>query len=54
MEVGSFVLPAFGTCVGEHGLEIRASDFALLLDGIDLDSVHRRKRYQRPAALPTA
>jgi hypothetical protein len=31
-----------------------AYDFTLLLDGIDLDSVHRRKRHQRPAALPTA
>ena len=28
--------------------EIRADELALLLDGIDLGSVKRRKRYQRP------
>ena len=35
--------------VGEHGLEIRARDLALLLDGVALASVQRQKRYQRPA-----
>ncbi len=54
LEVGTFALPTLGSHVGEHGLEIRAADFALLLDGIDLDSVHRRKRYQRPATTPVA
>jgi transposase len=53
LEVGSFALPTLGSRVGEQGLEIRASDFALLLDGIDLESVHRRQRYQRPAATPS-
>jgi transposase len=53
LEVGRFALPTLGNRVGEHGLEIRASDFTLLLDGIDLESVHRRKRFQRPAATPT-
>jgi transposase len=52
LEVGTFMLPTLGTHVGEHGLEIRAGDWALLLDGIDLDSMHRRQRYQRPAATP--
>lgn len=50
LELGTYVLPTTGTSVGEHGLEIRASDFALLLDGIDLSSVQRRPRYQRPEA----
>jgi transposase len=52
LEVGTFALPTMGTSVGEHGLEIKAGDFALLLDGIDLESVQRQKRYRRPAAAP--
>jgi hypothetical protein len=38
--------------VGAHGLEIRAGDLALLLEGIDLSSARRSKRYQRPEATP--
>jgi transposase len=53
LEVGNFALPMIGTEVGNHGLEIRASDFAMLLDGIDLEHAKRRKRYQRPAPIPT-
>ena len=34
--------------VGAHGLLIRPAELAMLLDGIDLQSVKRRKRYQRP------
>lgn len=34
--------------VGEHGLVIRPAELAMLLDGIDLANVKRRKRYQRP------
>jgi transposase len=33
-----------------HGLEIRAADLAMILDGVDLQSVKRQKRYQRPQA----
>lgn len=50
--------------VGTHGLSIRSADLAMLLDGVDLASVKRSKRYQRPRpiappiappiALPTA
>jgi transposase len=50
LEVGVFALPTAGTSVGEHGLEIRAGDLALLLEGIDLSSARRHKRYQRPEA----
>ena len=32
--------------------EIRADELALLLEGIDLRSVKRRPRYERPAAVP--
>jgi transposase len=34
-------------------LEIRADELALLLEGIDLQSVKRRARYQRPTDAPT-
>jgi transposase len=60
LEEGTFVFPtpdAQRTSVGEHGLVIRAAELAMLLDGIDLAGVKRRKRYQRPqpaAAAPTS
>lgn len=50
LEAGTFVFPSAGTTVGAHGLEIRAADFAMILDGVDLSSVKRRKRYRRPEA----
>jgi transposase len=52
LEIGTFMLPLLGTSVGEHGLEIRSGDFALLLEGIDLSQAQRQKRYQRPEAAP--
>lgn len=48
LELGTFALPTLGTNVGEHGLEIRAGDFALLLEGIDLAGAQRQQRYRRP------
>jgi len=47
LEAGTFRFPA--VAAGEAGLEIRSADLALILDGIDLDSVKRSKRYRRPA-----
>jgi hypothetical protein len=35
--------------VGKHGLVLRPAELAMLLDGVDLSSVRRQKRYQRPA-----
>jgi transposase len=52
LEVGTFTLPTLGTSVGEQGLEIRAADLTLLLEGIDLSNAKRQKRYQRPEATP--
>ena len=46
LEQGTFRFPAAPP--DRHGLEIRAADLAMLLDGVDLDSVKRRKRYRRP------
>src|SRR5262249_54734964 len=50
LEEGTFVFPAPDarpdrTKVGEHGLVIRPAELAMLLDGVDLASVRRRKRY---------
>jgi len=52
LEEGSFALPAADgkrASVGEHGLLLRPAELAMLLDGIDLSSVRRHKRYQRSA-----
>jgi transposase len=51
LEEGTFRFPA--ASAGSHGIEIRATDLAMLLDGVDLESVKRRKRYRRPTAAST-
>jgi transposase len=44
LEVGTFRFPT-----SEDGrVSMRAADLQMLLDGVDLDSVKRRRRYQRP------
>jgi hypothetical protein len=51
LEEGTFVFPmpnAERARVGTHGIVIRPAELAMLLDGIDLGNVRRRKRYQRP------
>jgi len=48
LEEGTFRLPSTktsGSCV-----ELKASELAMLLAGIDLTSIKRRKRYQRVSA----
>ncbi len=56
LEEGMFAFPDATNprdlTAGEHGLQIRAADLAMLLDGVDLGSVKRGKRYQRCAAHP--
>ena len=51
LEEGVFAFPDGANrrslAVGEHGLQMRAADLAMLLDGVDLTSVKRHKRYQR-------
>jgi transposase len=47
LEEGTFVFPA---SADGRGVEVRSAELAMLLDGVDLDSVRRRRRYQRPAA----
>jgi transposase len=51
LETGSFVLPqpdGQRLTVGEHGLTLRPAELTMLLDGVDLSSVKRQRRYQRP------
>ena len=45
LEAGTFRFPQADAA----GVEIRAADLQMLLDGIDLASVKRQKRYRRPA-----
>jgi transposase len=48
LEEGTFKLPRFDEQV--QGVELRASELAMLLDGIDLRSVKRVKRFSRKTA----
>ncbi len=52
LEKGSFRFPA-ATGDGQ-GVEIRAADFAMILDGVDLASVTRQERYHLTADRPIA
>ena len=59
LEEGTFIFPkatenpplSWSRPAGKRGLEIKATDLAMLLDGVDLASVKRQKRYQKPAAM---
>jgi transposase len=48
LEEGTYRFPAAPE--NGHSIEMRATDLAMLLDGVDLESVRRRKRYRRPTA----
>jgi transposase len=50
LEEGTFKLPRIEA--GVTSVELRPSELAMLLDGIDLRSVKRVKRYQRPGSPP--
>jgi transposase len=52
LEEGSFRFPAQGR--DGDGFEIHATDLAMILDGIDLASVKRQKRYRRPQPTTTS
>lgn len=49
LEEGTFKLPKVRD--GQTSVELRASELAMILDGIDLGSVKRVKRYRREAVL---
>jgi transposase len=46
LETGVFKLPRIEE--GQGSLELRASELAMLLDGIDMARLKRLPRYQRP------
>ena len=48
LEQGVFRFPA-SAGDGPPRVEVRAADLAMLLDGVILEKVQRRKRYRRPA-----
>jgi transposase len=48
LEEGTFRFPR--PAGGQAGLEVKASELAMLLEGIDLRSVKRRKRFALPPA----
>ena len=50
LEEGVFKLPRIEA--GQQSVELRASELAMMLDGIDLRSIKRAKRYSRPKSKP--
>lgn len=50
LEEGSYRFPPVPET--GQGIEIRAADLTMLLDGVDLGSVKRQPRYRRPEAKP--
>jgi transposase len=48
LEKGSFRFPSVSDA--GNGVEIRAPDLAMILDGVDLETVKRQPRYRRPQA----
>jgi len=46
LEKGSFRFPA--PSGDDQGVEIRAADLTMILDGVDLGSIKRQARYRRP------
>jgi transposase len=48
LEQGSYEFPDATAENAQEGIEITPSQLSLILEGIDLSSVRRRKRYERP------
>lgn len=48
LEQGSFRFPT----ATDAGVEIRAADLQMLLDGVDVENVKRQRRYRRPPPQP--
>jgi transposase len=47
LERGSFRFPAVTTASETNGVEVKAADLTMILDGVDLGSVRRQPRYCR-------
>lgn len=52
LERGTYQLPECEAADERQGIEITTSQLSLILDGIDLSSVRRRRRYQLPTDRP--
>jgi transposase len=53
LEKGTFRFPATAMGDGVRGVEVKAADLMMILDGIDLGSVRRQQRYSRePVEIP--
>lgn len=50
LETGVFKLPKVDA--GAPSVELRASELAMVLDGIDVSRLKRTPRYERPAGQP--
>ena len=50
LEKGCFRFPAATTTDVSKGMEVKAADLMMILDGIDLSSVRRQRRYERQPA----
>jgi transposase len=50
LEKGSFRFPNASATPGARGVEVKAADLMMLLDGVDLGSVRRQRRYSRESA----
>ena len=51
LEEGTFRFPV---AVDQASVALRAADLLMLLDGVDLSSVRRRRRYRRPQPVLTS
>jgi transposase len=50
LEKGSFRFPAAAAAGATKGVEVKAADLMMILDGVDLGSVRRQRRYERQPA----
>jgi transposase len=50
LERGTFRFPAATTASETKGVEVKAADLMMILDGVDLGSVRRQRRHERQPA----
>ncbi len=50
LEKGSFRFPVPTSASESKGVEVKAADLMMILDGVDLGSVRRQDRYERQPA----
>ncbi len=49
LEKGTFRFPTAAAESATKGVEVKAADLMMILDGVDLGSVRRQRRYSREA-----